>query len=55
MTSLETIPASKFQPGEFKSDLKPIWCPGCGDYGVVSAITRALAASGRPPHEIAII
>ena len=44
MTSLETIPASKFQPGEFKSDLKPIWCPGCGDYGVVSAITRALAA-----------
>ena len=45
----------KFQPGDFKSDLKPIWCPGCGDFGVVTAITRALAAIGRPPHEIAFV
>jgi len=40
---------------EFKSDLKPIWCPGCGDFGVVQAIYRALSAIGRPPHEIAFI
>ncbi len=43
------------QPRDYKSDLKPIWCPGCGDYGVVQAIYRALAAVGRPPHEIAFI
>jgi len=42
-------------PKDFKSDLKPIWCPGCGDYGVVQAIYRALAAVGRLPHEIAFI
>jgi 2-oxoglutarate ferredoxin oxidoreductase subunit beta len=42
-------------PADFKSDLKPIWCPGCGDYGVVQAIYRALAAVGRPPHEIAFV
>ena len=41
--------------GDFKSDLKPIWCPGCGDFGVVTAITRALANIGRPPHEIAFV
>ena len=52
---LEVLPTPKFQPGDFKSDLKPIWCPGCGDFGVVTAITRALAAVGRPPHEIAFI
>lgn len=40
---------------DFKSTLKPIWCPGCGDYGVVTAIYRALAAIGRPPHDIAFI
>ncbi len=40
---------------DYKSDLKPIWCPGCGDFGVVQAIYRALAAIGRPPHEIAFI
>ncbi len=43
------------QPKDYKSDLKPIWCPGCGDFGVVQAIYRALAAVGRPPHEIAFV
>jgi 2-oxoglutarate ferredoxin oxidoreductase subunit beta len=47
--------APRFQPGDFKSDLKPIWCPGCGDFGVVTALTRALSAIGRPPHEIAFV
>lgn len=42
-------------PKEFRSSLKPIWCPGCGDYGVVTALYRALAAIGRPPHEIAFV
>lgn len=40
---------------DYKSDLKPIWCPGCGDYGVVQAIYRALSAIGRPPHEVAFV
>jgi 2-oxoglutarate ferredoxin oxidoreductase subunit beta len=40
---------------DYKSDLKPIWCPGCGDFGVVTALYKALAAIGRPPHEIAFI
>jgi len=40
---------------DFKSTLKPIWCPGCGDYGVVTAIYRALANIGRLPHEVAFI
>ena len=44
-----------FTTKDYRSSLKPIWCPGCGDYGVVTAIYRALAALGRPPHEIAFI
>lgn len=40
---------------DFRSTLKPIWCPGCGDYGVATALYRALAAIGRPPHEIAFV
>jgi 2-oxoglutarate ferredoxin oxidoreductase subunit beta len=55
MTTCEPIQPARPQPGDYKSDLKPIWCPGCGDYGVVTAITRALAAIGRPPHEIAFV
>ncbi|HUL54305.1 MAG TPA: 2-oxoacid:ferredoxin oxidoreductase subunit beta [Opitutaceae bacterium] len=44
-----------FTAKDYRSSLKPIWCPGCGDYGVVTAIYRALAAIGRPPHEIAFV
>ncbi len=55
--ALPCAPASApaFTPKDFRSNLKPIWCPGCGDYGVVAALYRALAAIGRPPHEIAFI
>jgi 2-oxoglutarate/2-oxoacid ferredoxin oxidoreductase subunit beta len=42
-------------PKDFRSGLKPIWCPGCGDYGVLGAVCRALAAVGRPPHEVAFV
>lgn len=44
-----------YQSKDYRSDLRPIWCPGCGDFGVVQAIYRALAGIGRPPHEIAFV
>jgi len=39
----------------YKSGYKPIWCPGCGDFTVLSAITKALATLQLPPHEVAIV
>lgn len=47
--------APALQAKDFKSELKPIWCPGCGDFGVLQGLYRALAAIGRPPHEVAFI
>lgn len=26
----------------YTSGVKPVWCPGCGDYGVQAGILRAL-------------
>jgi 2-oxoglutarate/2-oxoacid ferredoxin oxidoreductase subunit beta len=46
---------SIYHAKDYKSDRKPIWCPGCGDFGVLQAIYVALAAIGRPPHEIAFV
>ena len=40
---------------DFKSTVKSIWCPGCGHYGVLAALERALATLARPPHEVAVI
>jgi 2-oxoglutarate ferredoxin oxidoreductase subunit beta len=55
MSGTITRPVDEYQAKDYKSDLKPIWCPACGDYGVVQAIYRALANVGRPPHEIAFV
>jgi len=40
---------------DFKSDVKPIWCPGCGDFSVLTALAKALAELGRPPDDVALI
>jgi 2-oxoglutarate ferredoxin oxidoreductase subunit beta len=32
-----------FQPADYKSDLKPVWCAGCGDFGALAALHRAMA------------
>lgn len=42
-------------PQCFKSDMKPIWCPGCGDFGVLSSMTRALSQSGLRREEVAVV
>ena len=40
---------------DFKSDYKPVWCPGCGDYSVLSAITKALAMLNLRPENVAVV
>lgn len=30
----------RLKPGDYKSDLGPVWCPGCGDFGVLNALDR---------------
>ncbi|HOX04036.1 MAG TPA: 2-oxoacid:ferredoxin oxidoreductase subunit beta [Candidatus Paceibacterota bacterium] len=57
MTASTPVPAGSqpFTTKDYRSNLKPIWCAGCGDFGVATALYRALAAVGRPPHEIALV
>ena len=33
----------KLTAKQYKSDYRPVWCPGCGDFSVLSAITKAMA------------
>lgn len=40
---------------EYKSDLKPIWCPGCGDFGVLAAAYRAFAELDLDPDRTVIV
>jgi len=36
----------------FNSPVKVTWCPGCGDYGILSAVKSALAQLEIHPHEV---
>jgi 2-oxoglutarate ferredoxin oxidoreductase subunit beta len=40
---------------DFRNNVKPNWCPGCGDFSVQAAIQRAAANVGIEPEELAVI
>jgi 2-oxoglutarate ferredoxin oxidoreductase subunit beta len=49
------VALNKPTPADYRSGIKPIWCPGCGDYSVLLEITKALAALELPAAEVAIV
>ncbi len=40
---------------DFRNNVKPNWCPGCGDFSVQAAIQRAAANVGLEPEGLAIV
>lgn len=44
-----------YKASAYKSDLKPVWCPGCGDYHVLLSMSKALAELQRKPEDIAVV
>ena len=40
---------------DLKSGVKPIWCPGCGDYGVLNSVFRTIIDLSLDPSHVAII
>ncbi|MEM7200682.1 MAG: 2-oxoacid:ferredoxin oxidoreductase subunit beta [Planctomycetota bacterium] len=50
MTATEPLQAK-----DFKTDQEVRWCPGCGDYGILSSVQKAFAALGKRPDQTAII
>jgi 2-oxoglutarate ferredoxin oxidoreductase subunit beta len=40
---------------DYKGRLPPVWCPGCGDFGVLAATQRALAEKQLAPEDVVFI
>ena len=55
MTMEQAVQGVPPSPKAYKSEIKPVWCPGCGDFAVLNAITKALAFLERPREEVALI
>lgn len=50
-----TMQAVELKPKQYRSDIEPTWCPGCGDFAVVSAICSAYSKLGVNPNNAATI
>ena len=48
-------PEKEIKKEHYKSKIKPDWCPGCGDFGVLSSLQTALAELGLEPHKVLVV
>src|SRR5258708_38317406 len=58
--STVAIPAPAASPTDltrdtYKGKIHPDWCPGCGDFSVLSALQTALFELGLQPHQVVVI
>lgn len=44
-----------YQHKDYKSAQQVKWCPGCGDFGVLNSLHKAMAKLGVAPHNIAVV
>ena len=40
---------------DYRSQLEPVWCSGCGDYGVLKGLTQAFADLELKPENLGVI
>ncbi len=47
--------AAQLVKDSYKGKVHPDWCPGCGDFSVLSALQTALFELGLNPHQVVVI
>lgn len=52
---MSTVTAIERKPNDYKTDLKPVWCAGCGDFGVLTSLYRSMAELQLVPDETVVI
>ena len=40
---------------DYAGSVKPTWCPGCGDYGILAAVKQGLVQAGLAPHQVLVV
>ena len=53
MSSVVTV--EKRKVADYKGDERPTWCPGCGDFGVLNSVFKALSEHNFDPKNIIIV
>lgn len=50
MSQVVELPAETY-----KGEVKPDWCPGCGDFGVLASLQKALGKLGLQPKDVMVV
>lgn len=45
----------KLTSAQYKTKVEPVWCPGCGDFGVLNALCNALSAKEVDPKNLVFV
>ena len=53
--SSQNAPKGALKGSDYNTSCQPTWCPGCGDFGIWTAIKNALAELKIPSHNAAIV
>src|SRR5207247_1766232 len=51
----EAKEAPKYTKKDFESDQDVRWCPGCGDYAILSAVQKAMPDLGIPKEDSVVV
>lgn len=51
----DLISPQQLTVADLKGKVDPDWCPGCGDYGVLAALQKALVELQIPNHNVAVV
>src|SRR5215471_5325081 len=49
------VAPAKVVMNDFKPEVPPDWCPGCGDFGVLNALFQACAEIDLPPRDLLVV
>ena len=52
MTDVQNLNLTK---KDFVTENEVRWCPGCGDFGVLAALQRALAQLDKEPKDVVLV
>jgi 2-oxoglutarate ferredoxin oxidoreductase subunit beta len=55
MATINIAPPQPMVMADLKGKVDPDWCPGCGDYGVLAAVQKALVELQIPNHMVATV
>jgi len=51
MSTAKTLPRASARKKDFQTDQEVRWCPGCGDYAILSAVQASFPGTWDPERE----